>query len=449
MMDEMDYTKICFVAMPFGKKVVGKTRRFGLFARERIVDFDHIYEQVFVPAIEATELPEGGNLIPRRADSDFFTGDIGQEMFLYIEYSRFALADISGLNANVFYELGIRHRAHQAGTAIFRQLDAPIPFDINHIKAFPYEYEPEAQIAKSQQIITRVLTESLQQNRLDSPVQLALRAQRERGPALDGLLRDAENAIRYRDLPTAVARYREAVRVDAHNPTLHHELGLLLKGLGNWEGALAAFTAAVTHAPAYADAHREKGIAENKLFQQRGDAQELTTGEESLQQAVALNPDDFDAFASLGGIFKRQTRFAEALVMYRRATELSRGHPYPLLNELKVGARVEGTLTIDPQRKLLLERAERSRRAQVGNQPPYDPPWSFFDLSEIRLYLGDEAEFRQFLDEGIRECDAVWQVKTHRDSLQLLVDSGVTLPGLIDGMAKLDEGVRHLSTTGG
>ena len=44
-------------------------------------------------------------------------------MFHYIEYSRFALADISGLNANVFYELGHRHRVHEAGTVIFRQTD--------------------------------------------------------------------------------------------------------------------------------------------------------------------------------------------------------------------------------------------------------------------------------------------------------------------------------------
>ena len=29
-----------------------------------------------------------------------------------------------------------------------RQLDAPIPFDINAIKAFPYEYEPEQQAAR-------------------------------------------------------------------------------------------------------------------------------------------------------------------------------------------------------------------------------------------------------------------------------------------------------------
>jgi hypothetical protein len=129
-MGEIDYTRICFVIMPFGKKSVG----------DRDVDFDDIYERIFHPAISAVKLPEGGMLAPRRTDKDFFTGDIKQDMFEYLEYSRFALADISGLNFNVAYELGTRHRARESGTAIFRQSQSPLAFDISSIKAFPYEY---------------------------------------------------------------------------------------------------------------------------------------------------------------------------------------------------------------------------------------------------------------------------------------------------------------------
>src|SRR4051812_47599987 len=111
----MDYNKICFVIMPFGKKPVG----------DQMVDFDALYADIFVPAIAAVDLPEGGKLDPRRTDKDFYAGDIKLEMFQYLEYSRFALADISGLNFNVAYELGARHRAREAGTAIFRQARSP------------------------------------------------------------------------------------------------------------------------------------------------------------------------------------------------------------------------------------------------------------------------------------------------------------------------------------
>jgi hypothetical protein len=116
--------------MPFGKKPVDGQE----------IDFDFIYKSVFLPAISDVTLPEGGKLEARRTDQDFFTGDITVEMFRYLEYSRFVLADITSLNPNVFYELGVRHRARQSGTAIFRQIEVKLPFDIAHIKAFPYEY---------------------------------------------------------------------------------------------------------------------------------------------------------------------------------------------------------------------------------------------------------------------------------------------------------------------
>lgn len=137
--NDIDYHKACFVVMPFGKKTVG----------EKTVDFDSIYQNIFAPAISNTVLPEGGNLIPRRTDQDAFTGIIDIEMFSYLEYSRFTLADISGLNPNVMYELGIRHHGHQSGTVIFRQINSPLVFDISRIKAFPYEYEPEQQVSIS------------------------------------------------------------------------------------------------------------------------------------------------------------------------------------------------------------------------------------------------------------------------------------------------------------
>ena len=183
----IDYSKICFVIMPFGKKKVG----------DKEVDFDPLYADIFAPAINAVPLPEGGNLEPHRTDQDFFAGDIKQDMFEYLEYSRFALADISGLNFNVAYELGVRHRAREAGTAIFSQGTAPPPFDISSIKAIPYEYTPAPEAEKARALIGKVLTESLLRNRLDSPVRIALRAQRRAGQ-LDELLTRAENAIRSR-----------------------------------------------------------------------------------------------------------------------------------------------------------------------------------------------------------------------------------------------------------
>ncbi len=436
-MGTIDYTNICFVIMPFNKKSVG----------DREVDFDDIYARIFEPAIEATSLPEGGRLKPRRTDQDFFSAEISVEMFHYLEYSRFALADISGLNANVFYELGARHRARQTGTAIFRQTGAPLPFDINHVKAFPYDYEPEASAAQSRELITRVLRESLEQNRLDSPVQLALLVQQQDQQQIEGLLRDADNAIGNQDAATAILKYGEAIKVSPANPLLRLKIGLLLKDQGNWHDALAHLTAAVSYSPTYAEAYREKGVVENKLHDPAAPSAGAADGESSLRRAIELDPQDFDALASLGGVLKRKGRYVEALEMYRRATEVSNGHPYPLLNELKLQARAEGRLQIDDRHRFQLGRAERSLRAQVANNPPYNAPWSFFDLAETRLYSGDATGFLSYLDEGLLTCTAAWQPKTFRDSLQLLVDGHVGLPGLEGGMKKLEHAIRTLGAS--
>ena len=448
-MSPRDYTRTCFVMMPFGRKPVGAPKRHWVFwMRQPTVDFDHIYRAIFAPAIRATPLPEGGTLEAYRADDAFYSGDIGREMFEALEYSRFVLGDISALNPNVFLELGVRYRARESGTALFRQTDVPIPFDITQIRSFPYEYSPEPSAEEARALVTRVLTESLRENRLDSPVMLALGAQRAHHGPLDLILRSAEDAIRARDVPTAVRHLQDAVRADPRNPLLAVRLGILLKDLGRWDEAHAEFTRATRVVPTYADAFREKGIAENKLLQRThqagGDVGGMASGEDALRRAISLRPDDFDAYASLGGVLKRERRFEEASQAYRRATNLSNGNSYPLLNEIKLQARAAATgeIAMDATRRAQLERAERARRAQVMMQPPYDAPWSFFDLAEIRFYLGDEEEFARLVREGLRCCSHGWQARTFRDSLQMLVDAGVRSAALTEVLQELEAAER-------
>ena len=385
-------------------------------------------------------LPEGGSLEPRRTDTDFFTGDIKLEMFQFLEYSRFALADISGLNFNVAYELGARHRIRESGTAIFRQARAPLPpFDISSIKAFPYEYEPEKNAEESRKVIARVLTESLVQNRVDSPISIALTAQQKSGNA-DEKLKEAENAIRNEDWNAAINVLRDAVGIDSTNPLPRMKLGILLKDRGMWEEALEQFEQAVKVSPQYGEAFREKGIAENKLAQKN--KQQLETrpapGETSLRRAIELNAKDFDALASLGGILKRAKRFDEAHDAYEKSTDVSGGHPYPLMNALKLRAFVQRRLALTPADRRALMRAEQVREVQTGQKPPYDAPWSFFDLAEIKLYEGDGEAFLKLIKAGIKYSEHDWQGETFLDSLRLLEPASAELPELQKGIDLLD-----------
>jgi tetratricopeptide (TPR) repeat protein len=423
----IDYTKICFVIMPFKEKEV----------EGKVINFDKIYDEIFAPAISAVKLPEGGTLIPKRTDKDYFTADIDTEMFMYLEYSRFAFVDITGLNANVFYELGVRHHANQSGTAIFRQGDKVPPFDISHIKAFPYEYQPEIKARESGDLIRKVLTDSLEYNHIDSPVQKALALQRMQGPQLDDILKDAVNATRSNDFNTATAKYKEAILLENTNAKLYVELGLLCKYQGDWEEAADAFQKAAQLSKNYSDAWRELGIAQNKLYGKAGE-KNIPSGEEALKKSIEFNNKDFDAYASLGGIYKRMGKFDVAAEMYNKAIEVSNGHPYPLLNAVILQIKNEGIASISPRQKMYLKRAEIPLQKQVTDTPPYNTPWSFFDLSTILLLTGEKDRAVKILEDGISNSRHDWELQTHLDTLSLIKDKGADISGLEEMIGLLE-----------
>ena len=431
----VDYAQVCFVIMPFGKKRVDGAD----------VDFNAIYDNIFAPAVARVLLPEGGQLQPRRTDKDFFTADINNEMFLYIEYARFAIADISGLNANVFYELGARHHTRESGTAIFRQAGATVPFDIQTIKAFSYEYGTPEKDENARTLISRVLTESLANNRIDSPIRLTLDHQQQQSGAVQDRLKDAENAIHNGDTNRAIQLYKQVIAVDRSNPLHRMKLGLLQKEQGMWTDAIGQFNVAVGLSGNYAEAWREKGIAENKLaFKLAGKTNSIpqanpAPGEADLRRAIELNASDFDAHASLGGVLKRAGRYDEAWRSYQQARAVSNDHPYPLLNELKLRAFLKKKLDLTGEDRRALMRAERIRQLQTINNPPYDSPWCFFDLAEIRLYDDKGDDYVALIKQGIKSVTESWQADTVRNSLSLLKPAGASLPCFENGLKLLDD----------
>lgn len=419
-MSTIPFDRACFVVMPFGRKRIGPERpRWAFWRRDAICDFDWVYTHLFEPAIRAVQLPEGEALVPVRTDQEFVSGHIATEMFQNLEYSRLTLADITGLNFNVGLELGHRYRARASGTVLFRLIDAAIPFDLSHTRVFSYEIDPEDRLRASHDLITSVLQESLEQNRLDSPIQVALRIQQGRPDALEDLLRNAETAIRAQDVGKAIHCLRRAVEIDRGNPILQVRIGVLLKEQGRWTDALDHFDKAIALSPTYAEAYREKGIAEGKLYG-KGDPPRNATGEESLRRALEYDPDDYDALASLGGVLKRQGRFDDAALMYHRASEASFGNPYPLLNQIVLNARAINDVSLDAATTVQLERVAQTLEAQVENRPPYNIPWSHFDLALARYFLGDHDRMHDAVEAGLRHCFAAWQPRTFLNTLELL-----------------------------
>src|SRR6218665_1580869 len=95
---------VAFVVMPFGVKAVGQTEP-NIPAN---VDFDALWERVYEPALR--EL--GYEAV--RADRDLGALIIS-EMIQRLAAADLVVADVTLPNANVYYEVGVRHAAQKRG----------------------------------------------------------------------------------------------------------------------------------------------------------------------------------------------------------------------------------------------------------------------------------------------------------------------------------------------
>jgi tetratricopeptide (TPR) repeat protein len=124
-----------FVVMPFGQKIpVGFGGQQTYPKSEDKIDFDRVYKELFEPALRQA----GFEVV--RADSEVAAGDIRTDMFFELVTADLVVADISILNANVFYELGVRHGVCPRGVFIVNgNLIPSRPFDIAPDRSFSYE----------------------------------------------------------------------------------------------------------------------------------------------------------------------------------------------------------------------------------------------------------------------------------------------------------------------
>jgi hypothetical protein len=127
-----------FVVMPFGKKTPGKDFGGHRKARRRplMVDFDRIYQFLFKPALEKAGFEV------TRADSAANAGDIRTDMFFELVTADLVVADISVLNPNVYYELGVRHGVCPRGVfVVSASVAPPPPFDVAPDRRFTYDVD--------------------------------------------------------------------------------------------------------------------------------------------------------------------------------------------------------------------------------------------------------------------------------------------------------------------
>jgi hypothetical protein len=143
--------------MPFGKKP-GEAGQ--------VIDFDAVYRDVIAPAIAEADLEA------IRADEEQTGGIIHKPMFERLILCEYAVGDLTTANANVFYELGVRHAVRPASTVLVFAEGGRLPFDVALLRAIPYKLTPSgrpAEVEASRKALAGRLVEA-RKAATDSPI---------------------------------------------------------------------------------------------------------------------------------------------------------------------------------------------------------------------------------------------------------------------------------------
>lgn len=147
--------RTCFVIMPFGEKTDVQGAR---------VNFDRIYDDFIVPTVEMA------GLACERCDRIDEAGNIHRRMFQLIWTADVALVDLSLLNPNVFYELGIRHALRRSVTILVRRKGTGVPFNISSLDVIEYDETDSQSLEVAQRKILNSIKAGYQQGHVDNYV---------------------------------------------------------------------------------------------------------------------------------------------------------------------------------------------------------------------------------------------------------------------------------------
>jgi hypothetical protein len=146
----------CFFIAPIGKEDTPVRKRS-----------DSIFK--FIVARAAAEL----GLTAIRGDQLSEPGQITLQVIDHVLGARAAVADLTGLNPNVFYELAVRHTA-RLPIALIAEKDCTLPFDIAQMRTIFFDSSDLGSADACREAIVAQLRNSLDNKTVDSPIATAV-----------------------------------------------------------------------------------------------------------------------------------------------------------------------------------------------------------------------------------------------------------------------------------
>lgn len=131
------------------------------FGEKSGMNFDWVDDQLITPALARLGLDGGttGLIVE--------SGNIRDDVVRELVMADVVIADVSIHNANVFYELGIRHAVRPRATVLIHARIDEVPFDLKGERYLTYDQSAPADALPQ---LIQVLRETLASERVDSPV---------------------------------------------------------------------------------------------------------------------------------------------------------------------------------------------------------------------------------------------------------------------------------------
>jgi len=416
---------LCFVLMPFGKKPD---------AAGAVVDFDAVYRELIAPAIDAAGLE------PLRADEEMTGGVIHKPMFERLILCEYAVADLTTANANVFYELGLRHAVRQWSTVlIFSKGGSQLPFDVAPLRALPYQLGPDGvpvQVEATRDALAARLSEArrsaLDKPAADSPIYQLVEDYPNVGHEKTDVFRDRVRYSAEQKAKLAEARGLGLAAVSAlekeFEPVNELESGVVIdlflsyRAVKGWQQMVDLVGKMARPLAATVMVQEQLALALNRLG--RGEEAERV-----LKELIEQRGPSSETYGILGRVYKdrwdesqrRGERAAarghlnRAIDAYLKGFETDWRDAYPGVNAVTL---MELREPPDPRREKLIPVVSYAveRRVAAG-KPDY---WDYATQLELAVLGTDEQAALDALGNALASVREMWEPETTLRNLRLI-----------------------------
>jgi tetratricopeptide (TPR) repeat protein/3',5'-cyclic AMP phosphodiesterase CpdA len=304
MIDESNERRI-LISMPYGAKTGA------LDTGPMSIDFDRVLAEILRPAA-----PAGWSVF--RFDEIARPGEVAAQFIQLLTRVELAIFDVTFGNANVYYELGVRQpNAPAQRTVLIAQKGTRPAFNVGHYHIWFYDFADPSSWPGFTSSLRSVLDTVVRDL---APSQLS----REQADGLDQdeMFQQLERATNRSQL---VALWNDWKGRELSSVSALQSLSAKLLEVGNLAAAVEVAERAYRLKPDRHEVVRWYGWCLRKS----GD---LERAEAFLRKAILLNHGDTEALGMLGGVYKRRSRWQDALDAYAKAAAIDGEDVYILLN---------------------------------------------------------------------------------------------------------------------